>query len=62
MQDNTASYHLIVCGDHHCLHARKCLKIIIALSEIVNRRTTNTMIEGKRANNDLLDTTENDRD
>jgi hypothetical protein len=59
MQHNTARYLLIVRGVHHYLHAKESLKIIIALSETVNRRTTNTIIEGKKANNDTI---ENDRD
>lgn len=47
MQHTTASYLLIVRGVHPNLHVKKSLRITIALSETVNRRITNTMIEGK---------------
>ena len=47
MQHNTASYLLIVHGDHHYLHIKKSLRITIAVSETVNRWTANIQIEGK---------------
>jgi hypothetical protein len=59
MQYNTASYLLIVRGVHHYLHVKKNLRIAMALSETVNRRTTNTNIQGKITKK--LETTKNDR-